>query len=137
MLNMYCSEREVGPRFADPGTLEYAVASQWKSTYESEKRQRDALELELRHSRHSVVQDMESLREQHHTELIRQELAHHQQEQLRLVQELRMRQGSLGGMGGPGGFMDQPGGGAPSFPPPILGGMDQQDSRNVSEWDWF
>ena len=122
------------PRFAEHGSLEYAVASQWKSTYESEKRQRDELEQQLRQSRNAVLQDVEALKDQHQTELIRQELAHHQQEQLRLVQELRMRQGSFGNMAAPGGsFMEGPGAVPPGFPPMPAMEMNQQDMRNVRE----
>ena len=140
------------PRFADPGSLEYAVASQWKMTYESEKHQRNELEQQLRLARHNVVQDMDALKEQHRTELIRQELAHHQQEQLRLVQELRLRQGNPGGNmplgggggggpmmggGGPmmggGGFMEQPGGSGGGMGPGFHGGGEPgADMRNVS-----
>ena len=97
-LNEFCylrREREAPPRFAQPNTLEFAVATQWKMAYDSEKRQREELEQHLRQSRNNLVHEMENIKEQHQTELIRQELAHHQQEQLRLVQQLRMRQGSV------------------------------------------
>lgn len=90
-----CREREVRPRFATPNSLEHAVATQWKMAYESEKRQRDDLEQHLRQARNSLVNEMESIKEQHQTEMLRQELLHHQQEQLRLVEQLRMRQGAL------------------------------------------
>ena len=114
--SVYFSEREIPPRFAEPGSVEYAVASQWKATYESEKHQREELEQQLRQSRNSVLHEMEGLKEQHQTELIRQELAHHQQEQLRLVQELRIRQGNV--MPPVGSFMDGAGpqGGGPGYP---------------------
>ena len=78
-----------------PNSVEHAVATQWKMAYDSEKRQKEELELRLRQARNSLVNEMENIREQHQTELLRQELAHHQQEQLRLVQQLRMRQGNL------------------------------------------
>lgn len=108
------SEREVPPRFADPGSVEYAVASEWKSTYDTEKQQREDLEQQLRQARNTVLRAMETLKEQHQTELIRQELAHHQQEQLRLVQELRMRQ--VNAMPG-NSFMDAAGSPGPGYPP--------------------
>ena len=108
-----CSERKLSPRFADVGSVEFAVAEHWKAIFESEKCQREELEQQLGHARNSVLQGMESLEEQHQTKLIRQELAHHQQEQLRLVQELRMRQG--GCMPEPS-FME--GGLSPPPPPP-------------------
>ncbi len=91
-----CSEREVGPRFAAPNSLEHAVATQWKMAYDSEKRQREEMEQHLRQARNSLINEMEGIKEQHQTEMLRQELAHHQQEQLRLVQQLRLRQGALG-----------------------------------------
>lgn len=89
------SEHEVPPRFAVPNSVEHAVATQWKMAYVSEKRQREELEQHLRQARNNLVNEMENIREQHQTEMIRQELAHHQQEQLRLVQQLRRRQGQL------------------------------------------
>lgn len=92
-------ERELEPRFAMPNSLEHAVATQWKMAYDSEKRQREELEQQLRQARNSLINEMESIKEQHQTELLRQELAHHQQEQLRLVQQLRMRQGNLASSG--------------------------------------
>ena len=95
IINFVIREYEVEPRFAHPNSLEHAVATQWKMAYDSEKRQRDELEQRLRQARNSLVNEMESIKEQHQTELLRQELAHHQQEQLRLVQQLRLRQGNL------------------------------------------
>lgn len=95
------------PRFAVPNSVEHAVATQWKMAFESEKRRREEVEQELRQARNNLVNEMENIREQHQTELLRQELAHHQQEQLRLVQQLRMRQGNLGP---PGSSMLEPNG---------------------------
>ena len=117
IYSFVCSEREVPPRFAVPNSIEHAVASQWKMAYESEKRRREEVEQELRQARNNLVNEMENIREQHQTEMLRQELAHHQQEQLRLVQQLRMRQGNLGP---PGSGMLEPngaGGIASLFPP--------------------
>ena len=113
------------PRFAEHGSIEFAVAAQWKATYENEKNQRDDLEKELRKSRNSVLHEMESLKEQHQTELIRLELAHHQQEQMRLVQELRMRQGGAMPMGS---FMEGAGPPGSGYPPMQALEMNQEVS---------
>ena len=133
-------EYEQEPRFASPSSLEHAVATQWKMAYESEKRQREELEQHLRQARNSLVNEMESIKEQHQTELLRQELAHHQQEQLRLVQQLRMRQGNLASLpSGAGGGLLEPsvsvGGGMPSlFPSPPT---ERPPVPEVSPVDYF
>lgn len=85
------------------------MATQWKVAFENEKRQREEMEQQFRQARNNLMHEMENVKEQHQTELLRQELAHHQQEQLRLVQQLRMRQGmppssALMDGSGPGGM---------------------------------
>lgn len=130
LSNFVCfREYEIPPRFADPNSIEFAVANQWKAAYESEKRQREELEQQLRQARNNVVQEMETLKEQHQTELIRQELAHHQQEQLRLVQELRMRQGNILPPGG-GSYMEGPGLMSSGYPMPGME-MNQEVSGTL------
>jgi len=66
------SEREAPPRFAHPGTLEFEVASRWKAHYESERVQRDELEQNLKQARNALQTDMQNMKEQHQTMLLRQ-----------------------------------------------------------------
>ena len=84
-------ERELPPRFAQPNSLEYAIAARWKQAYDDEKIQRDELEQRLKLNRNEIQNEMEMMKEHHRTELLRQELARHQQEGLRLAEQLRAR----------------------------------------------
>lgn len=113
------------PRFAQPGTMEFAVASRWKQLYEEEKLQREELEQRLKQVRNSLQENMETLKEQYRTDQIRQELAHHQQEQMRLVEQLRQRGDPLASLtgllpSGPPGIHP-----APLLQPPLLGQQTQ------------
>lgn len=60
------------PRFAQPGTLEYNVAARWKGHYEYEKSQREELEQQLKQTRNQLQSDMEHIKEEHQTMMIRQ-----------------------------------------------------------------
>ena len=86
--------------------MEYNVATRWKQIYDEEKAQRDELEQRLGLTRDGLEGSMNNLKEQYRTDLIRQELAHHQQEQMRLVEQLRQRGDPLGGL-------------LPTAPPPV------------------
>ena len=61
--------------------------------FEDEKAQRADLDERLRENRVEVRKQMANIKEQHKIELLRQELVHHQQEQLRLMQQLSEREG--------------------------------------------
>lgn len=91
LLLLFHRERELPPRFAQFNTLEYAIASKWKQAYDDEKVQRDELEQRLKQNRNEIQNQMEVIKEQHRTDLLRQELARHQQEGLRLAEQLRQR----------------------------------------------
>ncbi|XP_064471234.1 splicing factor, proline- and glutamine-rich-like [Ornithodoros turicata] len=75
----YMKERELGPRFAEPGTFEYEFSSRWKKLLELEKQKRDFLEREFEDERHKLEEEMEFYRYEHETRLLR--------EQLRLMEE--------------------------------------------------
>ena len=127
-------EREVPPRFAQLNTLEFAIASRWKQAYDDEKVQRDEFEQRLKLNRNEIQKEMEVIKEQHRTDLLRQELARHQEAGLRLAEQLRQRGVSDPAMGGyhslappgaavppPTGLLQQPPGQqipAPLFPTP-------------------
>ena len=72
MCILALSEREAPPRFAHPGTLEFEVASRWKAHYESERVQREELEQNLKQARNALQSEMQNMKEQHQTMLLRQ-----------------------------------------------------------------
>lgn len=92
LLN-YCREYELPPRFSSPHDVEFMMANRWKAVFEDEKTQRAELEERLRENRVEVRKQMANIKEQHKIERMRQELVHHQQEQLRLMQQLNEREG--------------------------------------------
>lgn len=117
-------ERELPPRFAQPNSLEFAIAARWKQAYDEEKVQRDELEQRLKVARNDIQKEMEVIKEQHRTNLLRQEFARHQEEGMRLAEQLRRRGEHISGLGM--GFPPPPPGGIPPAPsllqqPPGLG----------------
>eukprot|EP00731_Ephydatia_muelleri_P031882 Em0023g389a len=96
--NVYFAERDCVPRFAEPGTIEFEIASRWAAFYDHEKVMRDELEVRVKEEKANVEKEIQQLLEQHQTLVIRQEIARHQQEQMRLAaalreQETRMQHG--------------------------------------------
>ncbi|EEC01767.1 splicing factor, proline- and glutamine-rich [Ixodes scapularis] len=75
----FLKEREVGPRFAEPGTFEFEFSSRWKKLLELEKQKREFLERELEDERRKLEEEMEYYRYEHETRLLR--------EQLRIMEE--------------------------------------------------
>ena len=69
---VYYSERQVGPRFAQHGTLEYEVAVRWKSFFEQEKIQRAQLEERLQEMKAAIENDTDTIKQQHQTVVLRQ-----------------------------------------------------------------
>lgn len=67
-------EREVGPRFAEPGSFEHEYASRWKQLYELEKQKREALENEIQEARKMLQEQHEYARVEHQTKLLRNQL---------------------------------------------------------------
>ena len=113
----FVRERELPPRFAQPSSLEFAIAARWKQAYDDEKVQRDELEQRLKINRNNIQKDMELIKEQHRTNLLRQEFARHQEEGMRLAEQLRQRGASVSVMAR-SGFPPPPPSGVP--PPPSL-----------------
>lgn len=124
LLFVIIRERELPPRFAQPNSLEFAIAARWKQAYDEEKVQKDELEQRLKVARNDIQKEMEVIKEQHRTNLLRQEFARHQEEGMRLAEQLRRRGENLGALGM--GFPPPPPGGMPPAPsllqqPPGLG----------------
>ena len=90
------------------------IASRWKAVFDEERVQRDELETRIKENRAAVREQMGDIRKQHETELLRQELAHHQAQGLRLMQRLSERESSL--MPPVSGATIYPQGAPPLFP---------------------
>lgn len=75
----FLKERELGPRFAEPGTFEYEFSSRWKKLLELEKQKREFLDREMEDERRKLEEEMEYYRYEHETRLLR--------EQLRIMEE--------------------------------------------------
>ncbi len=81
--------------------MEFIIGQRWLTAFEDERIQRNELERLISKNREEVKKSLMDVREQHQTELMRQELAHHQQEQMRLLMQLRDREGGLLHLPGP------------------------------------
>lgn len=111
--SVYFAERDCVPRFAEPGSLEHEIASRWAAFYDREKTLKDELEARLKEEKATVEKEIQQLVEQHQTLLLRQEIARHQQEQMRLAAALREQESRLH----PGLHV---GGPPPPLPPPMV-----------------
>ena len=83
-------ERELGPRFADPGTFEYEFACRFKQLYEIEKERRSRLEIEIQQARHALLNQLELQRTEHQTKLLKEKLRE-MEEKVAHFDELRNR----------------------------------------------
>merc|ERR1719242_2226059 len=81
----YQSEREIGPRFANPGSFEYG--SKWKALYDMKKQKLEALDREMTLEEDKLVAQMEYARYEHETESLRNQLR--QRESARDMQKTR------------------------------------------------
>lgn len=90
----YVSEREVGPRFADPGSFEQNYGSQWKALYETKKQKMLALEREMKIEEEKLIAQMEYARYEHETETLRAQLREREasRDNQRAVWEARQRE---------------------------------------------
>uniref|UniRef100_A0A914XMI8 RRM domain-containing protein n=1 Tax=Plectus sambesii TaxID=2011161 RepID=A0A914XMI8_9BILA len=84
-------EREMGPRFANPGSFELMFGQRWKELFEMEKVKREQLEAELKESRERLENDMELAYQDYQTQLLREDLERRQQELDRLEAAKRER----------------------------------------------
>jgi hypothetical protein len=71
--NAYHFEREAPPRFPQPGSLEFDVAQRWKAFFDQERSERDKLEEKVRGMKSAIQNDMDTIKEQHQTLVLRQE----------------------------------------------------------------
>ncbi|XP_077743454.1 splicing factor, proline- and glutamine-rich-like isoform X1 [Canis aureus] len=84
---MYQNEREMPPRFAQYGTLEYEYSQRWKSLDEMEKQQREQVEKIMKDAKDKLENEMEDAYHEHRANLLRQNLMRCQEE-LRRMEEL-------------------------------------------------
>lgn len=92
-------ERELGPRFADPGTFEFEFACRFKQLYEIEKERRSRLENEIQEARHVLLNQLEFQRTEHQTKLLKEKLremeekaAHYDELRNRTLEQEKMRE---------------------------------------------
>lgn len=147
------SEREALPRFPQPGSLEYDVAMRWKGFFDQEKAERAELEDKIKGMKSSIQKDMDTIKEQHQTLMLRQglvsggacyfpstctdmttltltEIARHQLEQRRLAERLREQEERLKGLNSAqtaAGIMPM----FPQMPPPLFPPMVQSDTSRL------
>merc|ERR1719187_123902 len=70
----FVMEREVGPRFAEPGSFEYEYGQKWKQLYDMKKQKLEALEREMKLEEDKLIAQMEYARYEHETETLKQQL---------------------------------------------------------------
>lgn len=87
----FLKERELGPRFAEPGTFEYEFSSRWKKLLELEKQKREFLEREMEDERRKLEEEMEYYRYEHETRLLREQLRIMEEQSKIFLHEREMR----------------------------------------------
>lgn len=65
-------EREMPPRFAQPGSFEYEWGMRWKQLEEQEKLQREQMERSIVENRAKLEDEMEISKQEHQAMLMRQ-----------------------------------------------------------------
>lgn len=65
-------ERELPPRFAQPGSFEYEYAMRWKALMEMEKQQFEQVDRNIKEAQEKLEQEMEAARHEHQVMLMRQ-----------------------------------------------------------------
>lgn len=67
----FMKARDVGPRFAQPGSFEHEYGTRWKQLHELYKQKEDALKREMAMEEEKLEAQMEFARYEHETELLR------------------------------------------------------------------
>ncbi|OTF80318.1 splicing factor, proline- and glutamine-rich-like protein [Euroglyphus maynei] len=70
----YRREREIGPRFSEPNTVENEIAKKWKDFIQHEAERRQAFETEMQQKRENFVSQMEYFRLEEETKKLREQL---------------------------------------------------------------
>lgn len=88
----YYKAREVGPRFASPGSFEYEYGTRWKQLYELYKQKEEALEREMKMEEEKLEAQMEYARYEHETEILREQLRQRELDRERQKREWEMKE---------------------------------------------
>ncbi|KAK2727197.1 uncharacterized protein LOC136028048 isoform X3 [Artemia franciscana] len=88
----YVKEREVGPRFAYPGSFEYEYGLRWKQLLELYKQKTEAMEREMKLEEEKLISQMELAKYEHETEMLREQLRQREMEQDRTKRQWEMRE---------------------------------------------
>merc|ERR1719347_170654 len=94
----FVMEREVGPRFAEPGSFEYEYGQKWKQLYDMKKQKLEALEREMKLEEDKLIAQMEYARYEHETEALKQQLQQREQERERTKSMWEAREQEMGQM---------------------------------------
>ena len=70
-VGRFCSEYQLGPRFAEHNSPEYIVCQEWGKLLQNERIQRDKLEQQLQEARSDMDRKVEQFRFQERNMLIR------------------------------------------------------------------
>ncbi|XP_049784561.1 hrp65 protein-like [Schistocerca cancellata] len=88
----YYKMREVGPRFATPGSFEYEYGTRWKQLYDLHKQKEDSLRREMKMEEEKLEAQMEYARYEHETEMLREQLRQRELDRERQKQEWEMKE---------------------------------------------
>ena len=70
----YRNEREYGPHFCEPGTIEYEVAMKWKQLSQIEAQRREAFENEMREMHENFKNQMDAIKLEESIKQLREQL---------------------------------------------------------------
>lgn len=70
----YRKEREIGPRFAEIGTVEYEISKKWKNLAQIEAQRREAFEAEMKDMHENFQTQMEYFKLEESTKQLREQL---------------------------------------------------------------
>lgn len=88
----YLKERELGPRFANPGSFQSEYGMRWKQLYDLHNQKEDALKKELELEKEKLEAQMEYARYEHETEMLREQLRSRELDKERQKREWEMKQ---------------------------------------------
>ncbi|XP_059611623.1 hrp65 protein-like isoform X2 [Phlebotomus argentipes] len=88
----FAQARQMGPRFAEPGSFEHEYGTRWKQLYEMFKQKQDGLKRELAIEEDKLEAQMEYARYEHETEMLREQLRMREQDRDRQKKEWEMKE---------------------------------------------
>jgi proline- and glutamine-rich splicing factor len=87
----YRREREIGPRFAEPHSLEWEMARKWKQLSQIEQQRKEGLDQEFKELREGLKQQMESFKIEETVKQLREQLLRMESESKKLCEEREQR----------------------------------------------